>query len=92
MAVDYMVIGMEMPRPGGVNIVKGSATYIRDLKMPRMLRTRILRSPHAHAKITSIDTSQAEALPGVAAVHHYKNIPADGPRWLRYQITYPHPE
>jgi xanthine dehydrogenase molybdenum-binding subunit len=79
MADEYMVLGKALPRPGAINVVTGAATYIRDLKIPRMLRTRILRSPHAHANITSIDTSKAEALPGVAAVLTYQNIPADWP-------------
>ena len=69
-----------MARPGTMPIVTGAGMYIRDLKIPRMLHTSILRSPHAHARITAIDTSRAEALTGVAAVLTYKNIPSAWPQ------------
>ena len=51
-----------------VSQVTGGAKYTDDLTLPRMLYGKILRSPHPHAKIVSIDTSKAEALPGVVAV------------------------
>ncbi|MDH3251511.1 MAG: molybdopterin-dependent oxidoreductase [Ignavibacteria bacterium] len=51
-----------------VGQVTGGAKYADDLTLPRMLYGKILRSPHAHAKIVSIDTSKAEAHPGVVAV------------------------
>lgn len=52
----------------GVGQVTGAAQYTDDVTLPRMLYGKILRSPHAHAKILSIDTTKAEALPGVLAV------------------------
>jgi len=51
-----------------VGQVTGGAKYTDDLTLPRMLYGKILRSPHPHAKVVSIDTSKAEALPGVVAV------------------------
>src|SRR5262249_41099581 len=61
-------VGTRPVRPDGVPKVTGRALYGADLAMPGMLVGRILRSPHAHARIRSIDTSQAAGLPGVKAV------------------------
>src|SRR6266581_394459 len=61
-------VGTRPVRPDGVPKVTGLAQYGADLAMPGMLVGHILRSPHAHARIRSIDTSQAAALPGVKAV------------------------
>src|SRR5258708_40189791 len=61
-------VGTRPVRPDGVPKVTGTAQYGSDLAMPGMLVGRILRSPHAHARIRSIDTSKAAALPGVKAV------------------------
>src|SRR4029077_961760 len=48
--------------------VTGSIDYTLNFELPRMLYARILRSPHAHARILKVDASRAERLPGVAAV------------------------
>src|SRR3974390_3161320 len=61
-------VGTRPVRPDGVPKVTGGALYGSDMSMPGMLVGRILRSPHAHARIRSIDTSKAIALPGVKAV------------------------
>src|SRR3954469_24516259 len=61
-------VGTRPVRPDGVPKVTGTAQYGADLAMPGMLVGRVLRSPHAHARIRSIDTSKAAALPGVKAV------------------------
>ena len=53
----------------------GRAKYTGDIDLPGMLVARVLRSPHAHARIVSIDTSKAEAVPGVRAVITYKDAP-----------------
>ena len=53
----------------------GQGMYASDVRLPDMLHAAVLRSPHAHAIIESIDTSAAEALPGVRAVLTYKNAP-----------------
>ncbi|MFT4625572.1 MAG: 4-hydroxybenzoyl-CoA reductase subunit alpha [Myxococcota bacterium] len=55
-------------RIDGRGQVTGEARYTDDIALPRMLHARILRSPHAHARIVSIDSSAAEAMPGVVAV------------------------
>ena len=67
-AVDYKVIGTSPIRPDGVDKVTGRAQYGADLNLPNMIYGRVLRSPHAHALIKSIDVSRALAMPGVYAV------------------------
>ena len=59
---DFKVVGTRPPRPDGIEKVTGRAMYGADATAPGMLVGRILRSPHAHAIIKSIDTSTAEAL------------------------------
>ncbi len=61
-------VGTRPPRPDGVDKVTGRAKFGADLYVPGMLIGKVLRSPHPHAVIKSIDTSKAEALPGVKAV------------------------
>jgi CO/xanthine dehydrogenase Mo-binding subunit len=61
-------VGTRPIRPDGVPKVTGRAMYGADLAMPGMLWGKILRSPHAHARIRKIDTTKAAALPGVRAV------------------------
>ena len=62
------VVGTRPIRPDGADKVTGRAAYGADFNMPGQLVGRVLRSPHAHARIVSIDTSKAKALPGVKAV------------------------
>lgn len=61
-------VGKRTNRPDGVDKVTGRARFGADARLPGMLYGKILRSPHAHARIISIDTSKAEALSGVKAV------------------------
>src|SRR5262245_52366204 len=61
-------IGQSVPRVDGIEKVTGKAKFLGDLVIPGMLHGRVLRSSYPHARILSIDTSKAEALPGVAAV------------------------
>jgi CO/xanthine dehydrogenase Mo-binding subunit len=72
---DYKVIGTRPVRPDGVEKVTGKAQYGADIRLPNMIFGRILRSPHAHARILSIDTSAAEAYPGVLAVATHRDLP-----------------
>ncbi len=65
---DYKWVGTSPVRPDGNDKVTGRAKFGADLMLPGMLVGKVLRSPHAHAVIKSIDTSKAEALPGVKAV------------------------
>ncbi|MFI5165778.1 MAG: molybdopterin cofactor-binding domain-containing protein [Thermoanaerobaculales bacterium] len=71
---DHETVGRSLPRTDAPAKVTGRAIYTEDIKLPNMLFGRILRSPHAHALIKSIDTSAAEALPGVKAVITGKDV------------------
>ncbi|WP_425617406.1 xanthine dehydrogenase family protein molybdopterin-binding subunit [Anatilimnocola sp. NA78] len=64
----YKVIGQRPVRHDGADKVTGKAIYTADLQLPNMAHGRIVRSPHAHAKIKRIDVSAALAMPGVLAV------------------------
>ena len=64
----YRVLGTRPVRHDGVDKVTGRANYGADFRLPGMLHGKILRSPHAHARIRAIDTSAAQALDGVFAV------------------------
>jgi xanthine dehydrogenase molybdenum-binding subunit len=70
---EFSVVGKRTPRIDAYERVTGQAQYTGDLHLPGMLYARVLRSPHPHAKIISIDTSKAEKLPGVKAVIHHGN-------------------
>src|SRR5688572_24455407 len=72
---DYKVIGTRPLRPDGADKVTGRAIYGGDVRMTGMLHGKVLRSPHAHARIKRIDTSKAEALPGVKAVMTGSDLP-----------------
>ena len=66
--VSFKVIGSSAPRVDGIDKVTGRARYTADIDREGMLWGKVLHSPYAHARIVSIDTSAAEALPGVFAV------------------------
>ena len=72
----FAVVGKPYPRLEGREKVTGAARYTYDVRLPRQLYARVLRSPHPHARIVSIDTSAAERLPGVHAVISSANAPA----------------
>ncbi len=61
-------LGQRLARADGWDKVTGHMTYVADVKLPGMLHAKLLRSPHAHARIRSIDTAKARALPGVRLV------------------------
>ena len=65
---DYSVLGKRPVRHDGADKVTGKAIYTGDVQFPNMAHGKMLRSPHAHAKILSIDTSEALKVPGVFAV------------------------
>src|ERR671925_1995648 len=71
----YKVIGTRPIRHDGVEKVTGRAIYGADVQMAGLLHGKVLRSPHAHARIRSIDVSRALALPGVKAVVTGKDLP-----------------
>lgn len=71
----YKVIGTRPIRHDGADKVTGRAIYGADLHLSGLVHGKILRGPHAHARIKSIDTSAAEKLPGVLAVVTAKDMP-----------------
>ena len=72
---EYHVVGSRPVRPDGVDKVTGRARYGADIALPGMLYGRVKRSPHAHARIVSIDTAKAAALPGVKCVVTHHDLP-----------------
>lgn len=71
----YKVIGKNVSRLDGIEKVTGRAKYAADFFERKMLVGKVLRSPHAHAIVKSIDVSEAKTLPGVEAVLTYKDVP-----------------
>src|ERR1700752_816407 len=69
------VVGTRPVRPDGVDKVTGRANFGADMVMPGMLWGKVKRSPHAHARIVSINTDKAMALPGVKAVTTRADFP-----------------
>ncbi|HJQ63231.1 MAG TPA: molybdopterin cofactor-binding domain-containing protein, partial [Burkholderiales bacterium] len=63
-----LVVGKNVPRNDAVPKVTGAAQYVADIHLPGMLHAAVLRSPHPHARILSIDVTAAAAMPGVKAV------------------------
>src|SRR5690348_8770263 len=68
------LIGGKVQRLDGPAKATGKAKYSFDINRPGMLHALMLRSPHAHAKIKSLDTAAAEKMPGVKAVYHVKKV------------------
>jgi CO/xanthine dehydrogenase Mo-binding subunit len=84
---EFKVIGSRVRRPDGIDKVTGRARYGADAFAPGQLVGRILRSPHAHAKIKKIDTSRAEKMQGVKAVITCDDLPdLTGGRGPNYDI------
>ena len=69
-------IGVDVPRVDARRKVSGGALYTTDVTLPGMLHAKVLRSPKAHARIVSIDSAAARALPGVRAVLTHADLPA----------------
>jgi carbon-monoxide dehydrogenase large subunit len=72
--MDQTYIGAPIRRREDLRLLTGRATFTDDIKLPHMLHAAILRSPHAHARIVSIDATRAQAIAGVVAVFTYQDI------------------
>ncbi|MET9555374.1 molybdopterin-dependent oxidoreductase [Streptomyces sp. NPDC006645] len=81
-------VGRSLPAPAGPQVVTGTARYTFDIDVPGLLHMKLLRSPHAHARVVAVDTSAALRVPGVHAVltHH------DAPARLFSTARHEHPE
>ncbi|MDB5618689.1 molybdopterin cofactor-binding domain-containing protein [Tardiphaga sp.] len=84
--------GRSLPAPAGPLVVKGAARYTFDVAMDDVLQIKILRSPHPHANIVSIDTFEALAVPGVHAVLTHEDAPTKLFSTARHEITEVDPE
>ena len=82
-------VGESIERPDGAAKVKGEFRYASDLWEEGMLHGATLRSPHAHARIVSIDTTKARALPGVRAVLTHEDLPTNERFGLMKSDQYP---
>src|SRR5260370_40561122 len=74
-AADGKYIGMNVRRIDAPSKVTGALRYAGDMVLPNMLHVQVLRSPHPHARIVSIDVTDAEALPGVEAIVTCADVP-----------------
>jgi CO/xanthine dehydrogenase Mo-binding subunit len=81
-------VGRPHPRVDAAERVSGAARYTADVQLPGMLFCRILRSPHARARVRAVDTTEAERLPGVALVLTPDNIPDDLPQPLQRELYF----
>jgi putative selenate reductase molybdopterin-binding subunit len=68
-------LGASLPNPFTDAIVTGKARYTMDIAIDGLLHMKVLRSPHAHARIKSIDKTKALAIPGVVAVYTWEDVP-----------------
>ncbi|MDR7387883.1 MAG: molybdopterin-dependent oxidoreductase, partial [Armatimonadota bacterium] len=75
-------VGVRLHRREDDRFVRGKGQYLDDIKLPGMLHMEILRSPYAHARIRSVDTSRAKALPGVVAVLTGQDLAAHNLAWM----------
>ncbi|GGN20886.1 xanthine dehydrogenase family protein molybdopterin-binding subunit [Halarchaeum nitratireducens] len=82
-------VGESVEKVDGWGLVTGNARYTDDVPTENALAGHVLRSPHAHARIESIDTDTAEAIPGVRAVLTHEDVPAG--RFTRTGFPYPAP-
>ncbi|MGZ4412795.1 MAG: molybdopterin-dependent oxidoreductase [Gaiellaceae bacterium] len=71
----HNVVGRGARKVDAVRLAKGHSSFTDDFEPPGLLHAKVLRSPHAHARIVAIDDSAARALPGVQAVIHHANTP-----------------
>ncbi len=74
---EYTIVGKRLPLLDAVEKTMGRAVFTVDMELPGMLHARILRSPHAHARVLHVDTSRAERLAGVKVVLSKNNRTAN---------------
>src|ERR1700729_811889 len=84
-------IGQPVRRREDLRLVRGGGRYTADENLPGQVYAVMLRSPHAHARIRSIETDQAKAVPGVLAVLPGPDFAADGLKPIPHKPWSPHP-
>ncbi len=75
MNTKLLTVGQSVPPIYGIEKATGALRFPADINLPNMLWMKILRSPHAHAKIVAVETTAAERMPGVVAVLTHKDVP-----------------
>jgi putative selenate reductase molybdopterin-binding subunit len=83
------VVGRPEPKVDALKLAKGYPAFVDDIEIRGLLHAKVLYSPHAHARIVSIDDTEARALPGVRAVLHHENVPRV--RYASGGQSYPNP-
>lgn len=86
---EFTIVGQSERKVDGIALVTGKPKFVTDIDLSNMLYVKILHSPYAHARITEINTSRAEALPGVMCVLSSKNTPST--RYTTAGQGYPEP-
>ena len=86
---EFTIVGRSERKVDGIALVTGKPKFVTDIDLSNMLYVKILHSPYAHARITEINTSRAEALPGVMCVLSSKNTPST--RYTTAGQGYPEP-
>ena len=76
--------GASVSRREDPRLLRGKARYVDDIKLPGLLHAAIVRSPHAHARLQSIQVEAARALPGVAGVFRFEDLAA----WMQPMPTF----
>ena len=71
----YRVVGHSLRKKDAMSLLLGKPVYLDDVAPKGALVVKLLRSPHPHALIETIDTTAALKVPGVAAVYTYKDVP-----------------
>jgi putative selenate reductase molybdopterin-binding subunit len=71
----YRTVGKPEIKVDAIKLVQGKPAFTADIELPGLLHAKVLRSPHAHARIKKIEATKAKALPGVAAVLTWQDIP-----------------
>ena len=75
MSAELLTVGQSVPPIYGIEKATGALRFPADINLPNMLWMKILRSPHAHARIVAVDATAAEKISGVAAVITHKDVP-----------------
>jgi len=85
-------IGQAVPREEDPRLLRGEGEFIADTVRPNMAYAHVLRSPHANARIRSIDTRAAKQMPGVLAVYTAEDLAADGIGTMRVRMPRKRPD
>ncbi|MBM3136005.1 MAG: aldehyde oxidase, partial [Chloroflexi bacterium] len=75
--METSIVGQALPRLDAWDKVTGQARYPADFSLPGMLHAKVVWSEHPHARVRRIDTSPAEAAPGVVRVITYRDVPVN---------------